>query len=121
MDYSSETRIESKAVPGVWFTIAKMSFGRRAELTERIWELAGRVEHLEAGSDARSKLEAAMVGGEIDRIYLSWGLRRIEGLTVNGEPATAEAAIAWGPEALCREMVAAIKAECGLTADEAKN
>jgi hypothetical protein len=50
-----------------------------------------------------------------------WGLRKIEGLTVDGEPATVESAIARGPESLCREMVAAIKAECGLTAEEAKN
>jgi hypothetical protein len=121
MEYSSETRVESKTLAGVWFTIARMSFGRRVELTRRIWELAGTVEHLEAGSAAREKLEGAIMAREIDCIYLMWGLRKIEGLTVDGEPATVESAIARGPESLCREMVAAIKAECGLTAEEAKN
>ena len=121
MEYASERRIESKALPGVWFTIARMSFGRRIELTQRIWELAGRVEHLEAGGDARGKLEAALVAAEIDSVYLRWGLRKIEGLTVDGEQATADLVAAQGPEALCREVVAAIKAECGLNAEETKN
>ena len=121
MEYASEKRIESKALAGVWFTIARMSFGRRIELTRRIWELAGRVEQLDAGGDARGKLEAALVAAEIDRIYLSWGLTQIEGLTIDGEQATTELVSAQGPEALCREVVAAIKAECGLTAEEVKN
>ena len=121
MEYASEKRIESQALPGVWFTIARMSFGRRIELTRRIWELAGKVEHLEAGGDARGKLEAALAGTEIDRVYLSWGLRKVEGLTVDGEQATPERVAEHGPEALCREAVAAIKAECGLTAAETKN
>ncbi len=121
MEYASEKRIESQALPGVRFTIARMSFGRRVELTRRIWELAGRVEHLEAGGDARGKLEAALVAAEIDRVYLSWGLRRIEGLTVDGEQATPDLVAEQGPEGLCREVVAAIKAECGLTAAETKN
>jgi len=109
VEYTSEKRIESAALPGVWFTIGRMSFGRRIELTQRIWELAGRV------------LEAALVAAEIDRVYLSWGLRKIEGLTVDGEQATPELVAAQGPEALCREVVAAIKAECGLNAEEIKN
>ncbi len=121
MEYASEKKIESKALPGVRFTIARTSFEGRIELTQRIWELAGRVEHLEAGSDARGRLEAALATAEIDRVFLSWGLRGIEGLTVDGEPATPEALAARGPETLCREVVAAIKAECGLTADEVKN
>jgi len=45
----------------VWFTIGRMSFGRRIELTQQVWELAGRVEHLAAGTDARGKLEAALI------------------------------------------------------------
>jgi hypothetical protein len=121
MEYESEKRIQSKALPGVWFTIARMSFGRRIELTQRIWDLAGKAEHLEAGADVRGKLAAALVAAEIDGVYLRWGLRKVEGLTVDGEQATAELVATHGPEALCREVVAAIKAECGLNAAEAKN
>jgi hypothetical protein len=121
MEYASEKRIESQALAGVWFTIARMSFERRIELTRRIWELAGKVEHLEAGGDAHGKLEAALVAAEIDRVYLSWGLTKVEGLTLDGAEATPELVAARGPEALAREAVAAIKAECGLNADEIKN
>ncbi len=121
MEYTSEKRIESKSLPGVWFTIARMSFGRRIELTRRVWELAGKVEHLGASGDARGRLEAALVAAEIDGIYLRWGLRKIEGMTLDGEPAIAELVAERGPEALCKEVVAAIKAECGLTLEEAKN
>jgi hypothetical protein len=121
MEYASETRIESKTMPGVWFTIARMSFGRRIELTRQIWELAGKAEHLAAGGDARGKLEAALAAAEIDRVYLNWGLRKVEGLVIDGKPATPEQIIADGPEELCREAAAAIKAECGLTPEETKN
>jgi hypothetical protein len=121
MEYESERTVESKAVPGVRFTIARMSFGRRIELTRRIWELAGRTEYLAAGNEAREKLEAALLAGEVDRTYLSWGLSRIEGLDIDGQPATPELLIANGPEELFREAVAAIKAECGLSEEERKN
>ena len=121
MEYASEERIESRALPGVWFTIARMSFERRIELTRQVWELAGRLEHLQAGVDARTKLEAALTSAEIDRVFVSWGLRRIEGLSIDGEPATPELVAGRGPEALCREVTAAIKAQCGLTPQESKN
>ena len=35
---------------------------------------AARLEFLEAGTDVREKLEAAVVAAEIDRAYLEWGL-----------------------------------------------
>jgi hypothetical protein len=121
MDYRSEKTIESQSLPGVKFTITRMSFGRRIELTRRVWELAGKVECLNAGEDPREKLQAAVLSGEIDGLYLAWGLLRIEGLELDGEPATPERLIAAGPEELCREALAAIKAECGLTEAERKN
>jgi hypothetical protein len=57
----------------------------------------------------------------VERLYLLWGLVRIEGLTVDGEPATPESLAAAGPEALCREIAAKVKAETGLTEAERKN
>jgi hypothetical protein len=121
MQYESEKTIESGTAPGVKFTIARISLGRRIELTRRMWELARKVECLEAGDDPREKLEGALLAGEIDRLYLSWGLMRVEGLTLDGQPATPETLIAAGPEELCREILAAVKAECGLTEEERKN
>ncbi|MGE5486599.1 MAG: hypothetical protein ACM3ZB_02115 [bacterium] len=121
MDYTSEVTKEAASAEGVRYTIVRMSFGRRLELTRRIWELARRVEYLEAGGEAREKLEAAVLAGEIDRVYLEWGLVRVEGLNIDGQPATAATLVEHGPEALAREIVGAIKSECGLSEDERKN
>jgi hypothetical protein len=121
MNYESERVIASASVEGATFRIARMSFGRRIELTRRIWELTKKVEFLDAGEDPREKLEAAVLRGEIDRVYLSWGLVGVEGLTIDGEAASAERLIEAGPEELSQEIVAAIKAECGLNEDERKN
>ncbi len=121
MDYRSERTLESKCVPDVKFTIARMSFGRRVELTRRVWELASRLECLAAGNDPKEKLEAALAAGEIERVYLNWGLLGIEGLVVDGQAATPELLAAAGPEELTREIIDAIKTESGLATDEAKN
>ncbi len=121
VEYASEVTKEAVSAPGVRYTIARMSFGRRLDLTRRIWDVARRVEFLQAGSDAREKLEAAVLAGEIDRVYLEWALLRIEGIDIDGTPATPAMLIERGPEDLTREIGAAIKAECGLTEEERKN
>lgn len=121
MEYRSQVELESESVPGVRFTITRMSFARRMELIRRIRELAARAEFLEAGGSAGEKLEAALLAREVDRVYLSWGLVTVEGLTVDGEAATPERLIEAGPEGLANEIAAAIKRECGLTEEERKN
>ncbi len=120
MEHESEVTLESKCSPGVRFTIGRMSFGRRLELTRRIWGLAGKAEYAANGEPAE-RLEAALLEGEIDRTYLEWGLVRIEGLDIDGQAATPDLLVTRGPEDLCREIVATIKSECGLTEDERKN
>jgi hypothetical protein len=105
----------------VRFEIARISFGRRIELARRIREIGRKVEYLEAGSDARDKLEATVLAGEIDRVYLEWGLMTVEGLTIDGEAATPALLIERGPADLAAEILARIKRECGLTEDERKN
>ena len=119
--YQSRRTIASRAVPGVDFTIARMSFGRRIELTRQIRELGRKLEFLEAGSDFRERLEAAVLAVEIDRLYLRWGLKEVSGLILDGEPATPESLIEKGPEELTREILSAVKAECGLSEEERKN
>jgi hypothetical protein len=121
MEYESAVKVDSKAKVGVRFEIARMSFGRRLELIRRVRELAQKYEFLEAGSSLKEKIEATAVAAEIDKIYLSWGLQGIEGLSVNGAPATPDSLIAKGPEDLCQEIIAAIKRECGLSEAERKN
>ncbi len=121
MRYESTKTVESKVAEGVSFTIARMSFGRRIELTRRIRELSGRLEFLDAGEQAGEKVEAALLRGEIEKLYLEWGLREVHGLRIDGAEATVESLIEAGPEELCREVLEAIKHECGLTEEERKN
>jgi hypothetical protein len=120
MTYESILERESLTSPGVTFVLAKMSFGRRVELTRRLREIAQRVEFLEAG-DVREKIDAALLTSEIDRLYVLWGVKEIRGLELDGEPGTPESLAAIGPEDLFREALAAVKAECGLTETERKN
>jgi hypothetical protein len=112
---------EAEGMPGVRYAIAHISFGRRIELARRIREIARKLEFLEAGSDVREKLEAAVVAAEVDRAYLEWGLAGIEGLTIDGETATPGTLIDKGPMELAAEILARVRAECGLTEDERKN
>ena len=120
MNYQSWLERESQTTPGVTFVLAKMSFGRRVELTRRLREIAQKVEFLEAG-DAKEKIDAALLTSEIDRMYALWGLREVRGLELDGAPATPESLAAAGPEELFREAVTLVKAECGLTESERKN
>jgi hypothetical protein len=106
---------------GVRYRIARMSVGRRIELARRIREAGRSLEFLEASNDVREKLEAAVLQGEIDRIYLRWGLETIEGLEIDGEAATTELLIERGPASLSGEILKRIRGECGLSESERKN
>jgi hypothetical protein len=121
MNHESCTRIESKVRPGVAFVVSRMSFERRMDLIRRVRELSLKCEFLEAGESAEDKLQSALVSGEIDRLYVSWGLRELVGLDVDGVPATPQLLAFAGPEDLFREVVSAIKSECGLSEAERKN
>lgn len=121
MGYESTVTMESKEMAGVRFRIVRMSFGRRLELTRQVRELSRRFEYLQAGSDAGERIEAGLIGAEVDRLYLLWGLAGVDGLEIDGKAATPEQVVEAGPEGLCREILGAIKAECGLSEDERKN
>jgi hypothetical protein len=98
-----------------------MSFGRRLELVKRVRDLGQQLEFFRAGAEAQERVESVMLAAEIDRLYLEWGLLRVNGLDLDGEPASKEAFIASGPEGLCREVLSAIRRECGLSDEERKN
>jgi len=112
---------ESKAIPGVAFVINRISFGRRMELSRLVREIGKKAEFLEAGTELQERIEAGILTHEVDAMYLRWGLVSVEGLTIDGTPATAEQLLDSGPEALTQEIVAAIKAQCGLSEAERKN
>jgi hypothetical protein len=66
-------------------------------------------------------MEASLLGAEIDRLYMEWGVEEVRGLELDGQPATPASLIDSGPEDLFREALAAVKAECGLSDTERKN
>jgi hypothetical protein len=119
--YESVVSIDSKTAPGVKFAIHRISFGRRMELSRRVREITRKAEFLEASTELHEKIEANILAQEIDVMYLQWGLVRVEGLIIDGEPATAVQLLENGPEDLAREVVTAIKQQCGLSEAERKN
>ncbi|HYM09895.1 MAG TPA: hypothetical protein VEU62_04150 [Bryobacterales bacterium] len=123
MQYESTVETRSEKIPGVRFTVERMSFGRRLELIRQLKGWLGRLEFVKAGdpSGPEQQAEAALVAGEIDRIYLRWGLRGIEGFAIDGEAVTPENLMEKGPEELVREILDAIRREAGLSETERKN
>jgi hypothetical protein len=122
MTYESTRLVESQECGGVRFTVYRMSFGRRLELTRKVRELLGRLEFVRAGPAGNAEdAEAALLAGEIDREYARWGLASIEGLEIDGRAATPEDLIEKGPERLLAEVLAAIRREAGLEEEERKN
>lgn len=119
--HESSAWFDAETHPGVRFRVARISVSRRIELARKIREIGRKVEFLEAGQDAREKLEAAVLVAEMDRVYLEWGLEEIQGLTIDGEAATPAALIEKGPLDLAKEMLGRVKRECGLTEDQRKN
>ena len=119
--HESVVTLASKRVSGVTYSIRRVSFAGRLKLAQMIRTLDRRLEFLQAGADAASKVDAAIVTREIDGIYLAWGLAAIDGLLIDGEVATPALAIEQGPEGLIDEALAAIKSECGLSGEERKN
>lgn len=121
MRYESVKVVESVTAPGVRYAVARMSFARRMELMRRIRELARRMEFALAGDSVAEKMDATLLQAEIDREYVAWGIRSVEGLTLDGAAATPESLAEKGPEELFREALAAVKAETGLSEAERKN
>jgi hypothetical protein len=121
MNYESVSTVESRAAAGVTYTVARMSFARRTDLMRRVRELARRVEFLEAGEEPGQKMDAALLRAEIDGLYVTWGLRAVSGLRLDGVEATPESLVEAGPEELFREALAAARAETGLSEAERKN
>ena len=121
MQYESTLTLQSGTFEGVSFTILRMSFGRRIDLMRRVRDLSSRIEYEQAGIRAEDKIRASVLRADIDELYLRWGLSSLHGLRIDGRDADIESLLSGGPEALCREIVAAIKRECALTEEDRKN
>jgi hypothetical protein len=119
--YESAIWIDSQVRAGVKFAIHRVSFAHRMDLSRRVREISRKAEFLQASTELHEKIEANILAQEIDAMYLQWGLVSIEGLAIDGERATAELLLEKGPEDLAREVVRAIKEQCGLSEAERKN
>lgn len=88
---------------------------------KEVRELASRYEFLRAGADPLDQFEAQRVEQEIALVYLTWGVLRVDGLEIDGEPATPSRLIQLGPEELVREALSAVIGQLGLSEEERKN
>jgi hypothetical protein len=98
-----------------------VSLARRLEIARRVRDLLNELEFRSAGSEAGDRLSAAILQSSIDRLYIAWGLLQVEGLAIDGEPATVSSLLEKGPEALCHEMAETLRRQCQLSEDERKN
>jgi hypothetical protein len=121
MDFTSVRWFESATCDGVRFGIRRISLAGRLELAEAVRGLSKELEYLEAGDAFEDKVAAAIAQSKIQRVYVTWGLRAIEGLTIDGVDATTASLLENGPEELTGEIASRVRAECGLGEDERKN
>lgn len=121
MNYESTRIVESKTYPGVTFTVRKMSFERRMELIRSVRQSSGELEFRAASESVEDQLGVAAINATMESIYIRWGLESLEGIQIDGAAADADALLRRGPEALCHEIAAEVRRECGLTEQERKN
>lgn len=119
-NYESLLWLESSTTAGVRYAVRRISLGQRLELTRRARELSLKHEFLQS-EQAGERLEASLSDLLVARLYLEWGVAEIEGLIIDGEPATTALLIEKGPELLANEILASVRGELGLTDEERKN
>ena len=90
-------------------------------MIQQVKERAKKLEFHQAGDSLEDILGSSLLTCEIERIYLEWGLIGVEGLEIDGAPATKESLFDCGPEPLCKEIIEAVKSEIFLTELERKN
>jgi hypothetical protein len=118
--FESNRRRESQSVPGTVFWIRKTSLVQRIELVTRVRELTRKYEFLKAG-DPTEQMEASLADLLTTRLYIEWGLERVEGLSIDGQDASVSLLLEKGPEELCAEIAHEVQKECGLSGEERKN
>lgn len=122
MNYSSTFESESVAVPGVRYRLRRISFGRRIELARTLRDKLESMDRalLLPPGEVRDA-ETALLAAAMDSAHLHWGLASIDGLEIDGAPATAGTLLDAGPEPLVAEILAAVRHETGLDEAERKN
>jgi hypothetical protein len=150
MDYTSQERVESKAMKGVFLTYIKMVEGHRLELRRRAASVSSKITPLARQIQASDKQLQLLKGSadqaqlaklmelqlaveqmmeqadlihqtELEPIWVRWGLLKIEAdFTIDGAAPTPEN-IAYGPTELYTEIVESIRERLGLSSEAIKN
>jgi len=135
MKFFSRVRINS-ALPGfedVFFTLNKMTEGRRINLRLSVADGTAGVRQILAEKQAlNTESDVAKIADLLDRLtriiedeinpaWVRWGLHAVDGLEIDGEPATVESLIQTGPPELYAEILTAIRHAAGLSEDDQGN
>jgi hypothetical protein len=120
IQYTSVIWHESGTRPGVRYATKRISLTQRLELARGLHELMAKNEFLQAGSSLE-QAEASIADLLVRRLYLNWGVSQIEGLVIDGRPASVQSVIDSGPENLSNEMIAQVRSELELSEAERKN
>lgn len=134
MNFQSRQAFESKipGFEGVVFTLNRMTEGRRiklrlalADTTARLREALVEIRRLKEQETPEPKRAAelldtvaAIVEDEVTPTWVRWGLHAIDGLEIDGQPATVESLIESGPTDLYAEIAAAVRREAGLSEEQ---
>ena len=110
----------SRELPEVRFAVREPSLQKRIDLTRQLHELTLRNDFLASGREME-QLELALAELLVQKLLVEWGLASIEGLYIDGKPATPSQLIDTGPERLVAEIATAVRERCGLTEEERKN
>jgi len=119
-NFQSLLWLESETIPGVEFSIRKMSLAQRIQLSSRVRELTLRNEFLRAGAPS-DQIEAQLADLLVQKLYIEWAVVDLKGLRIDGQEASLSILIERGPESLVREMAEAIAAHLELSDAERKN
>jgi hypothetical protein len=120
LHFASSRRVESASVPGAAFWVRKISLAQRIDLMTRVRELTRKYEFLKAGGPVEL-MEASLGDLLTTKLYVEWGLDRVEGLSIDGQDASVTLLLDKGPEELCLEIAQQVQKECGLSEEERKN
>src|SRR5258708_35792068 len=102
-NYTSWFEMEARTIPSVRFRLRRVSFGRRLELARVLSDRLEAITKLSLATESPARAaETALLSAEIDAIHLRWGLAAIEGLEIDGAPATTDSLIEAGPEELVK-------------------
>lgn len=121
MEHSTYFDYASVNCPGVSCRIRKITFQRRLMLLREIRELARQYEFTAAGETVQQKYESAVIQQEINKHYWQNFVIAVDGLTIDGAPATTESVWSDGPDGLVQEVLQVVTSHVFLSADEAKN